>query len=71
MEFLVIGIIIGVIIGAFIMYKANPNIGSLMVSFTEDTGEPYLFLNLKSMEPIFKKPYVTLKVDLKTCNPQK
>ena len=68
---IIIGIIIGVIIGVFIMYKASPNIGSLMVSFEDITGEPYLFLDLKSMEPIYKKTYVTLKVDLKTCNPQK
>lgn len=71
MELFFIGLIIGIIIGAFATYKKNPNIGKLMVSFDDVERKPYLFLNLKTMDPIYKNKFITLTVDLKTCNPQK
>lgn len=71
MELFFIGLIIGIIFGAFAMYKKNPNIGKLMVSFDDVEHNPYLFLNLKTMDPIYKNKFITLTVDLKTCNPQK
>lgn len=73
MELLIIGIIIGVVVGAFVIYRLGPKtIGYLKVSVDEDKV-PYLFLELDhdGINEIYKRSYVTLKVDLKSYNPQK
>lgn len=72
MELLIVGIIVGILIGAIAVFRLRPKtVGYLKVTIDEE-NVPYLFLQLDSdgMDEIYKRSHVILKVDLKSCNPQ-
>lgn len=68
---LVIGILIGMVIAKFI-FRDKP-IGSLRVDQSDPDSGPYLFLELSpgGADEIYKKKYVSLRVDLKNYISQK
>lgn len=68
---LLIGILIGILIARFI-FRDKP-IGSLRVDQSDPDSGPYLFLELSpgGADEIYKKKYVSLRVDLKDYISQK
>ncbi len=68
---LLIGILIGILIARFI-FRDKP-IGSLRVDQSDPDSGPYLFLELSpdGAGEIYKKKYVSLRVDLKDYISQK
>lgn len=58
---LVIGIVIGILIGA-ILFRRRP-VGNLRVDHSDPTSAPYLFLELGTdVGTVIRKKYVTFKV---------
>lgn len=68
---LVIGILIGMVIAKFAF--RDKTIGSLRVDQSDPDSGPYLFLELSpgGVDEIYKKKYVSLRVDLKNYISQK
>lgn len=68
---LLIGILIGMLIAKFIF--RDKLIGSLRVDQSDPDSGPYLFLELNpgGADEIYKKRYVSLRVDLKDYISQK
>lgn len=68
---LAIGILIGMVITKF-AFRDKP-IGSLRVDQSDPDSGPYLFLELSpgGADKIYKKTYVSLRVDLKNYISQK
>lgn len=65
---ILIGIIIGVFIGA-VLFRRRP-MGNLRVDHSDPTGEPYLFLELNTdVGAVMRKKYVTFKVRVENFLP--
>lgn len=70
---LILGIGIGIVIGAIVMIfllRERP-VGFLMVNNQDKEEDPYLFLELTSdVQTVCKKSYIKLKVNKKGYTPQ-
>lgn len=65
---ILIGIIIGVFIGA-ILFRHRP-MGNLRVDHSDLTGEPYLFLELDTdVGSVMRKKYATFKIRVENFLP--
>lgn len=67
MDKLIIAFLAGVLIGTIIYAIAvkTASVGTLRIDQSDPDDSPYLFLELKDVNTIFSKKYVTMKVELK------
>lgn len=65
-----IGILVGIVCTT--VATRTKSVGSLIVDTSDSDDDPYLFLELsKDIGEIYRKKYVTFKVNLKNFIPQK